>query len=173
MYMQVNDAPSPHRHVPGLDLRGTGYCPNLNFRRTARAVTRLFDLAFQSTGIRSTQFTILVAVAKSQPCPIGTLSDILMIDSTTLTRSLSLLQKEGLLAISVRSTKRRRFVSLTAAGERALARSVPAWREAHRRFVDAVGQEYWLKFRNQLEKLAHVAVDLESAGPPGPPMPTQ
>lgn len=162
MYMQVNDEHRPHYRIPGLDLVGTGYCPNLNFRRTARAITRLFDLSFQSAGIRSTQFTILVAVAKAQPCPIGTLSKVLLIDSTTLTRTLRLLQKESWLTVSARSTKRRRFVSLTAKGEQALVRALPAWREAQKRFVDTVGQDYWINFRSELEKLAYVAANLES-----------
>lgn len=173
MYMQVNGHPSDRRRVPGLDLSGTGYCPNLNFRRTARAVTRLFDLAFQATGIRSTQFTILVAVAKIQPCPIGALSNVLVIDSTTLTRSLRLLEKEGWLTVSGRSTKRQRFVTLTPSGEEILGRALPAWRAAQRRFVETVGHDYWINLRNDLEKLAHVAVDLESAAGSAPPAPTQ
>ncbi len=96
-----------------LDLRGAAYCASFNFRRTARAVTRLFDLAFQGSGIRSTQFTILVGVAKTQPTSIGSLADLLIIDPTTLTRSLRLLAKEGLLDISERSAMRQRFVTLT------------------------------------------------------------
>lgn len=163
MYMQVNDGnPSPRR-IPGLDLRGTGYCPNLNFRRTARAVTRLFDLAFQNSGVRSTQFTILVAVAKTQPCSLTTLSNVLLIDSTTLTRSLRLLQKAGWLTVSARSTKRQRFVNLTLLGEQILARTVPLWRKAQEQFVETVGQDYWLNLRSELERLAYVAVDLEKS----------
>jgi DNA-binding MarR family transcriptional regulator len=167
MYMQVNDENSSPRRIPGLDLRGTGYCPNLNFRRTARAVTRLFDLAFQNSGVRSTQFTILVAVAKTQPCSITAISNVLLIDSTTLTRSLRLLQKEGWLSVSARSTKRQRFVNLTPLGEQVLARTVPLWRKAQEQFVDTVGQDYWLNLRSELERLAHVAVDLER--PPSDP----
>ena len=169
MYMQVNDEHRSRHRIPGLDLTGTGYCPNLNFRRTARAVTRLFDLAFQSSGIRSTQFTILVAVAKLQPCSISALSSVLVIDSTTLTRSLRLLEKEGWLTVSARSTKRQRFVSLTPSGEQILGRALPAWRDAQKRFVETVGQDYWLNFRSDLEKLARVAVDLESTAEPAPP----
>jgi DNA-binding MarR family transcriptional regulator len=168
MYMQVNDEPRPNHRIPGLDLAGTGYCPNLNFRRTARAVTRLFDLSFQSAGIRSTQFTILVAVAKTQPCSISALSRVLLIDSTTLTRTLRLLQKEGWLTVSARSTKRRRFVSLTQLGVEVLVRALPAWREAQKRFVGTVGQDYWINFRSELEKLAHLAVDLESGASSAP-----
>jgi DNA-binding MarR family transcriptional regulator len=146
-----------------FDLYGTGYCGSLNFRRTARAVTRLYDQAFQSAGIRSTQFSILVAVAKTQPTSIGALSSVLVIDSTTLTRSLKRLQKDGLLTVSLRALKRQRLVNLTPKGEKLLADSLPAWRAAQERFVQAMGSDYWIKLRAELERLAQVAVQLESA----------
>jgi DNA-binding MarR family transcriptional regulator len=144
-----------------LDLTGTGYCASFNFRRTARAVTRLFDAALQETGIRSTQFAILVGIAKEQPVAIGALGDVLVIDGTTLTRSLRLLKKEGLIAISNRAAKRQRFLTITAKGEQTLTRSLPAWRAAQERFVATIGSEYWGELRNELERLAHVAVDLD------------
>lgn len=146
-----------------LDLYGTGSCGSFNFRRTARAVTRLYDQAFQSCGLRSTQFSILVAVAKMQPKSIGVLSSVLIIDSTTLTRSLGRLQKDGLLTVSPRAARRQRFVSLTPKGEKLLADSLPAWRAAQERFVQAMGAEYWVNLRSELERLAQVAVQLESS----------
>jgi DNA-binding MarR family transcriptional regulator len=144
-----------------LDLTGTGYCASLNFRRTARAVTRLYDLALQESGIRSTQFAIMVGIAKKQPISIGALGDTLSIDSTTLTRSLRLLEKESLISISKRAEKRQRFLSVTDKGEQALVRSVPAWRAAQERFVATIGTDYWGTLRSELERLAHVAVELE------------
>ena len=57
--------------LANLDLNGTGYCASLNFRRTARAVTRMYDTAMQDSGIRSTQFAILVGIAKTQPVSMG------------------------------------------------------------------------------------------------------
>jgi len=73
---------------PQLDLTGTGYCASFNFRRVSRAVTALYDDALQDSGIRSTQFAILTAVAKAQPVSIGSIADVLVMDATTLTRSL-------------------------------------------------------------------------------------
>jgi DNA-binding MarR family transcriptional regulator len=146
-----------------LKLNGTGSCASFNFRRTARAVTRLYDKAFKSFGIRSTQFTILVGVAKTQPTSISALADLLVIDRTTLTRSLRLLKQQGLLSVSNRSTKRQRFLTLTGEGERILAESLPAWREAQERFVQTLGAEYWTEFRAELEKIAGVAAALETA----------
>jgi len=147
--------------LSGIDLRGTGYCASFNFRRTARAITQLFDRALLRAGIRSTQFTILVGIAKIQPTPISHLSSVLTIDPTTLTRSLRLMKKEGLLTVSKRSTKRQRFVRLTPEGERVLGASLPIWREIQGRFVDSVGSSYWINLRNDLEKLATVAASLD------------
>jgi DNA-binding MarR family transcriptional regulator len=121
----------------------------------------MYDAGLQESGIRSTQFAILVGIAKNQPVSIGALGDILIIDRTTLTRSLRLLKKEGLIVISDRFTMRQRFLALTPKGERTLARSMPAWREAHARFVAMVGSDYWIDLRNELERLANVVVKLE------------
>src|SRR6201984_1610378 len=93
-----------------LDLKGTGSCAAFNFRRTARAVTRLYDLALEPAGIRATQFAILTAVAKFQPVAMSRIGEILVLDQTTLTRSLRLLRKQRLLEISARATRRQRFV---------------------------------------------------------------
>lgn len=149
--------------LASLDLSGTGSCAAFNFRRTARAVTRLFDLALGPAGIRSTQFAILTAVAKYQPVSISRIGDILVLDPTTLTRSLRLLQKQGLLEISPRSTRRHRFLNLTDAGAKSLAQAIPLWRKVQAEFLGLLGSESWKGFRDELERLSKLAVDLESA----------
>src|SRR5438445_1890755 len=161
MHIHVKSELRKMKKNSSLDLSGTGYCASFNFRKTARAVTSLFDTALQKSGIRSTQFAILVGIAKSQPVSIGALADLLVIDDTTLTRSLRLLQTEGFIAISNRAAMRQRFLTITAKGERVLARSLPAWRNAQERFLATIGSKYWLDLRNDLEKLVHVDVDLK------------
>ena len=146
-----------------LDLSGTGSCAAFNFRRTARAVTRLFDLAMEPSGIRSTQFAILTAVAKFQPVSISRIGDILVLDPTTLTRSLRLLEKQGLLEISPRSTRRHRFIVLTDEGAKSLALAIPLWRKVQSEFLGLLGGESWKSLRDELERLSKLALDLESA----------
>lgn len=162
MYIQVNEMLLMTTTLSQLDLHGTGACVSFNFRKTARAVTRLFDLALQESGIRSTQFTILVGIAKTQPTPVGALGNMLVIDSTTLTRSLRLLESKGLIAISKRSTMRQRFITLTPQGEQALAAALPQWRKVQGRFVEAVGSDYWTNLRCELVKLGGLAIELET-----------
>jgi DNA-binding MarR family transcriptional regulator len=140
--------------LANLDLTGTGYCASLNFRRTSRMLTRMYDTAMQDSGVRSTQFAILVGIAKLQPVAMGTLAKVLILDNSTLTRSLQLLRKEGMIEISKRAAMRQRFLKLTPSGDKALQRSLPLWRAVHARFVAAVGADYWLKLRTELETIA-------------------
>ena len=145
-----------------LDLNGTGSCAAFNFRRTARAVTRLYDSGLEPSGIRATQFAILTAIAKFQPISISRVGEILVIDQTTLTRSLRLLQKQGLLEVSPRSVKRQRFLRLTDTGVKTLAVAVPLWRKVQAKFLSDMGGDAWAALRNELERLARMAVQMES-----------
>jgi DNA-binding MarR family transcriptional regulator len=146
------------------DLSSTKYCVVLNCRKTTRAVTKLYDLALGPCGVRSTQLSILVGTAKSQPVSIGGLSDMLLIDTTTLTRSLHLLQRQGLVRISTRSTMRQRFVTLTHEGTRVIDRSIPLWRNVQTRLVTAIGDQRWKALQQELAQLSALALRLQQNG---------
>jgi len=74
-------------------------CACSNVRKAARAVTQLFDELLQPTGLRSTQFTLLVAVALLGEAPVTQLSRALVMDRTTLARNLKPLESLGLLTV--------------------------------------------------------------------------
>ena len=105
---------------------------------------------------------ILTAVAKFQPVSISRIGEILVLDQTTLTRSLRLMQKQRLLEVSPRAAKRQRFVTLTDAGVKALGLAVPLWRAVQARFLSDVGGENWSVLRTELERLARAARQMES-----------
>jgi len=56
---------------PAFNLQGTEYCACSNLRKAARAVTQLFDAALKPARIRSTQFALLVTIAKLAPLPLA------------------------------------------------------------------------------------------------------
>jgi len=148
--------------LPFLDLSGTSGCAAYQFRRTSRAVARLYDTALAPSGIRSTQFALLTAIAKLEPVAISRVAEILVIDLTTMTRSVKLLQKEGLVQIAPRGARRQRLLTLTSKAKKALARAVPLWRQMQARFLAELGGK-WPDFRDGLEHAAQVAVTLEAA----------
>jgi DNA-binding MarR family transcriptional regulator len=111
-------------------------CACKHLRRTARAVTRLYDEALRPSGLRITQFTLLVAVAIGEPVPITRLADALSLDRTTLARDLRPLTDRGLVEIAAGDDRRTRVVRLTGQGRDALERAYPLWRSAQARIVE-------------------------------------
>ena len=70
-------------------------CACLNVRKAARAVTQLYDEVLQPTGLRSTQFNLLVAVALAGEAPVTRLAEALVMDRTTLARNLKPCVRQG------------------------------------------------------------------------------
>jgi DNA-binding MarR family transcriptional regulator len=104
-------------------------------RKAARTVTQLFDEVLQPTGLRSTQFTLLVAVALLGEAPVTKLSEALVMDRTTLARNLKPLESQGLLTLETGTDRRRHLVRLTERGRQALTTALPYWEQAQRRVV--------------------------------------
>jgi DNA-binding MarR family transcriptional regulator len=129
-------------------------CACKNLRRTARAVTQLYDDALRPSGLRITQFTLLVGVAISEPVPITRLADALDLDRTTLARDLGPLTERGLVEVSAGDDRRTRVVRLTRQGRDAIARAYPLWRQAQARLVE---QSPWPVLAGGLQEVAAAA----------------
>src|SRR5437870_10676426 len=69
-------------------------CVCSTLRMVSRAVTQLYDDILRPSGLRVTQFSILATIARSGEANLRQLEAALAIDQTTLTRSLSLLQRD-------------------------------------------------------------------------------
>jgi DNA-binding MarR family transcriptional regulator len=126
-------------------------CACANVRKAARAVTQLFDEVLQPTGLRSTQFTLLVAVALLGEAPVTQLSRALLMDRTTLARNLRPLESLWLLTIEAGTDRRRHMVQLTEHGRQALARALPYWEQAQHQVVERLGQGQWQALRASLQ----------------------
>src|SRR2546427_1550179 len=70
-------------------------CVCNTLRMATRAVTQLYDDVLRPSGLRVTQFSILAAIARMGEANLRQLENTLAIDQTTLTRSLKLLERDG------------------------------------------------------------------------------
>src|SRR5712664_4326082 len=70
-------------------------CACQNLRRLTRIVTRIYDQELRKAGIEVTQFGVLTALAETGETNQKRLSTGLAMDSTTLTRTLGLIRKQG------------------------------------------------------------------------------
>jgi hypothetical protein len=80
-----------------MDVTEPANCTCLGLRKAARAVTQMYDQTLKPAGLRSTQFSLLVAAERAGPRGIGELAELLVMDRTTLTRNLKPLLVRGLL----------------------------------------------------------------------------
>src|SRR5262249_8718178 len=62
-------------------------CTVSNLRRASRVMTRMYDQDIAPSGLRATQFTMLVAVCLASPARISRLAEVLGMDRSTLSRN--------------------------------------------------------------------------------------
>ena len=126
-------------------------CAISNLRKTSRAATLYGDTILQPSGLKVTQFTMLGTIAEYGSLSVGQLAEKLLMDQTSVTRSLKLLRELGLVASVKGQDARTRQVSLTAQGYRKLDEIMPLWETANAQVVKLLGQRH---LDNLLEELA-------------------
>src|SRR5712671_5116476 len=129
---------TPKTHLPAAAVAAT--CACFNIRKATRAVTQFYDDALRPSGLRITQFTLLVLLQGHGAMTINSLADAAGTDRTTLTRNLALLEERRLVRIRTGEDARERIVELTAAGERAAVAAFPMWQKAQARVATELGQ---------------------------------
>src|SRR5512147_2316199 len=86
-------------------------------RMAARAITRAYDDALRSTGLRATQISVLAAVGARGALSIKSLADSLEMERTTLTRNLRPLEERGYVLLAPERRHRSRMLTLSKAGQ--------------------------------------------------------
>jgi DNA-binding MarR family transcriptional regulator len=118
-------------------------CACATLRRASRAVTHFYSQAMLDSGLEITQFTLLQVLHRAGPLTQGRLGRVLAMDSTTLSRSLRPLRKNGLVAADRGHDRRERHWRLTLAGALVLKRSQPFWRKAQSQLRRTLGEAGW------------------------------
>jgi DNA-binding MarR family transcriptional regulator len=119
-------------------------------------VTRAYDRALRPSGLRSTQFTILVAASVAGGIPLHRLAKILGLERTTLTRNLAAIERKGLIEVADVDGRTRKVIVLPA-GETLLTQALLLWNQAQQRLREKLGEEGWSSLRDSLGDLAKFA----------------
>ena len=81
------------------------------------------------------------------------LAQVTVMDRTTLTRNLQILEKRGLITIKPGEDRREREVNLTDEGMEVLTKAIPLWEEAQERIRKGMGEE---RLQNLLDDLSEM-----------------
>lgn len=134
-----------------------------SFRRASRALTQLYEEALRPLGLRATQFTILQALSQTGEISQGELGRVLAIDSTTLTRTLRIMVREGWIADRRGQDRRERLLRLAKEGRHQFNRALPLWEKAQVHLRHQLGDKRWhdlLKLINETTNLTTNQGDL-------------
>ena len=114
-----------------------------SFRRTSRALTQLYEEALRPLRLRATQFTILQVLSCAGEVSQGRLGEMLVMDSTSLTRTLAIMVRQGWIRERRGKDRRERRLHLSRAGEGQLKRALPVWEKVQLRLRRQVGELAW------------------------------
>lgn len=124
-------------------------CMCASFRRASRTITQVYEDALRPLGLRATQFTILQALSTAGELRQGQLAQLLAMDSTTLTRTLRIMIREGWIAEHRGKDRRERLLRLAKGGRQQFNRALPSWEKAQAQLELQLGDKRW----NELLKL--------------------
>lgn len=113
-------------------------------------MSQRYDRRLAEAGLNINQYSLLRR-AGLQPRGIGELAKEMGMDRTTLTRDLKPLVAAGWIAVAPGEDARRRVVSVTAAGKRAVERAKPLWRQAQDEIENAIGDAATQRLHKQLD----------------------
>jgi DNA-binding MarR family transcriptional regulator len=131
-------------------------CMCASIRRASRALTQMYDDSLRPLGLHATQFSILQALELAGEVSQNQLSNLLFIDSTTLTRNLRILHKEGWITVRAGADRRERWVRLAPLGGRRLQQAMPVWGRVQKHLRHKLGDARW----RDLQKLSSAIVDI-------------
>src|SRR6266581_9330077 len=152
-YTMIPEALEKHPAAALFDLP----CACQNLRRVTRIVTRIYDQELRKAGLEITQFGLLTALALIEEANQKRLSAGFAMDSTTLTRTLGLLLKQGWVRVRRGKDRRERLFSLTGAGKRQLAQAQPYWEGAEQRLRKKLGDDGWKNMKEAVSQVTEAA----------------
>ena len=108
----------------------TQNCLLTRTRMISRVITSIYDQALRPYDVNSSQFSMLVVIAKMQGASRSELGRANHLERSTSTRNLQLLLDQGWVTEQAPTHGRSRPIFLSAAGRELLATAMPAWRGA-------------------------------------------
>ena len=134
-------------------------CACANIRKAARIVTQVYEKQMASTGLKITQYYMLVNIARHREISISKLGDIMLLDQSTITRNVNILKKDGYVNITRdKNDSRTKFVSITEMGLSKIKEATPIWLELQEKAEHELGKE---TYNDLLEKLQRLQQSME------------
>lgn len=125
-------------------------CACTTVRKASRSLFRFYEDAMAPSGVTITQFAILRALSRNGPTPLSRLADELVMERTSLYRTIRPLIAAGALTLGKAAAGRAKTAELTEVGVDMMTAATPYWEAAQSGVVDQIGRERWLALSDAL-----------------------
>jgi DNA-binding MarR family transcriptional regulator len=115
-------------------------CLAYRVRFLNRVVTNIYDRALQPLGIRANQANILTMLSLSDGASSADISRVLLMDKSTVSRTVDRMRKNGWIHISGQSNGPTQVISVTAEGRKIMAAAHAKWEKAQEQASELLGE---------------------------------
>ncbi|WP_196502422.1 MarR family winged helix-turn-helix transcriptional regulator [Aestuariivirga litoralis] len=109
-------------------------------RKASRVLTGIYDDFLKPHNITITQFSLLRNIARQGEVTLSHLADLMVMDRTTLYRTIAPVEREGLVTIAAAARGNVRQAKLTKAGKSLLAKAEKDWLRAEDEIEQRLGR---------------------------------
>lgn len=134
----------------------SGYpCLCAVIRKAGRILTRRYDEYLKPSSLKVTQFSMLANIIRNPGITVSELAKLLLMDQTTVTRNLRVLEKSGYLHLEPDLTDHRiKRAQVTGAGMSKMDEARPLWERAQVEMARKLGRESIEGLLGSLKKMA-------------------
>ena len=131
-----------------------GACVGGCVRKLNRMVSAIYDAALAGAGVKTSQFSVLVAVANRGKAKPAQLTELLQMDESTVSRNVERMCARGWLKLERNEDRRSHAIEVTDKGQALIRKCLPAWRQAQTEVSERLGTGTVGELRSALRKLS-------------------
>jgi len=119
-------------------------------KQAARFITQLYERHLATVNVTSSQVTILAVIYERPEITMTELSEMVVMDRTSLVRAIQPLSRDGYVVQKSEPGSRKISLSLSTAGARKFLDTLPHWRAAQKEYEELVGKDRAKFLRQEL-----------------------
>lgn len=127
-------------YIEAMNQSAYEICLSHSLKRADRVLTQIYNDHFAPLGIRSTQFSLLRALHIMSGGTASQLQEALVLDQTTVSRSLKPLIRDGYIDVKAGETRREKALALSDKGEALYQKALVPWKAAQRMVKARLGK---------------------------------
>ena len=131
-----------------------GVCVGGCVRKLNRMVTAIYDGALAGAGLKTSQFSVLIAVANRGKARPAELTELLQMDESTVSRNVERMCARGWLRLERDADRRSHQIEITDKGQALVRKCLPAWQRAQEKVSQRLGADNVAALRSALRKLS-------------------